>query len=236
MSEQQESASAEEQAAGSEVTETTETSNDVKLSGIFAFKMGMSTVYSENGEAIPVTVLKYEPWIVSQVKTSDKDGYSALQIACRPKKKKNANKPEMGHFKAAGLDTGASIVREVRQELPEGAEVGKQISINSLAKGDKVSLCSRSKGRGFSGAMKRHGFGGGPASHGSGFHRRPGSVGNCEFPGRIMPGRKMPGQYGNKNITIRNLEIVDVLEDESVVLVRGSVPGARNSLVRITKQ
>jgi len=207
----------------------------VKLNALFAFKEGMTTVYDEAGKAQIVTVLKFLPWRVSQVKTLEKDGYEAVQVACSPKRASRSGKAEKGHLKKAGFENGAHFVREVRQSLPESIEAGQAVSIESFVAGDRIKLTSKSKGRGFTGVMKRHGFAGGPASHGSGFHRRPGSIGNCEFPGRVMPGRKMPGQFGNKNITVINVEIIDVMLDDSVLLVKGAVPGAKNTLVKMVK-
>lgn len=207
----------------------------VKLNGLFAFKEGMSTVYNEVGEAIPVTILRYEPWVVSQVKTNDKDGYNAVQLACGPKKKKNSNSAEVGHLKASGFETGASFVKELRIEDVANINVGSNLSIESLNKGDVVKITSKSKGRGFVGSVKRWNFAGGPASHGSKFHRRPGSSGNRTWPGRVMPGKKFPGHWGDETITVKNVEIVDVIPSENVVMVKGPVPGARNSLVKLVR-
>ena len=218
-----------------ESTEAPKTSDEIKLSGIYAFKEGMSSIYSEDGRNIPVTVLRYQPWIVSQIKTDETDGYSALQIASGPKKSVRSTSAEIGHLKGAGFENGAYFKREVRQNIPEGAKVGLKVSIESLEKGDKVTMTSKSKGHGFSGAMKRHGFAGGPATHGSGFHRRPGSIGNCEFPGRVMPGRKMPGHFGVETVTMRNVEIADVIPEENVVLIKGAVPGSKNSIIKLMK-
>jgi len=218
-----------------EVTEVTTGSNELKLNGLFAFKEGMATIYNEQGEAIPVTVLRYEPCVVSQIKTQEKDGYSAVQVACVPKKAKNSSKAEVGHFKKAGLETGAQVVRELRQEIPDGTVLGATVSIDSLKKGDFVNLTGTSKGHGFTGSIKRWNFAGGPASHGSKFHRRPGSSGNRTWPGRVMPGKKFPGHYGDETITVRNVQVVDVIPGENVLMVKGPVPGARNSLVRLVR-
>lgn len=211
-------------------------SSEAKLSGLFATKLGMSTVYGESGEAIPVTLLKFEPWFVTQVKTKEKDGYAALQLASGPRKAKNASKAETTRFKAAGFENGAMLVRELRQEVPAGVSVGQKLSLESLVKGDLVKLTARSKGKGFQGVIKRHGHHGGPAAHGSKFHRRPGSMGCRTWPGRVKPGRALPGQTGDRNITLKNVKIVDVILSENVVLVKGPVPGAYNSIVRITKE
>ncbi len=211
-------------------------SDELKLNGLFAFKEGMATFYNEQGEAVPVTVLRYEPWVVSQIKTTEKDGYSALQVACGSKKSKNSNKSEKGHFSKAGFENGVHFVKEIRQEIPEGAALGSRVSIESLAKGDFVDITSRSKGRGFAGSVRRFNFAGGPASHGSKFHRRPGSSGNRTWPGRVMPGKKFPGHLGDENVTVRNVEIVQVNLEEKVLIVKGPVPGGRNTMVRLSKE
>ncbi len=211
-------------------------SQEIKLNGLFAFKVGMSTIYNDKGEAIPVTVLRYEPWTVSQVKTVKQDGYDSIQIACSPKKAKNSNKAEKGHLAKAGFEAGARFVKEFRQALPEGATVGSKVSIDSLAKGDVVKMTSKSKGKGFAGVLKRWNFAGGPATHGSHFHRQPGSSGNRTWPGRVMPGKKFPGHLGDETVTVKNIEIVDVIPGENVVMVKGPVPGARNTLVKLVKE
>ncbi len=224
-----------------ETAETTaaqneKSSNGLKLNGLFAFKEGMSTIYNDKGEAVPVTVLRFEPWVVSQIKTTEKDGYSALQLACMPKKAKNSKSSEIGHLKGAGFETGAQYIREFRQDIPAGAQLGALVSIESLNKGDVVKLTGVSKGHGFTGVMKRWNFAGGPASHGSKFHRRPGSSGNRTWPGRVMPGKKFPGHYGDETITVKSVQIVDVLPSEGVLFVKGPVPGARNSLVKMVRE
>ncbi|MCX7979169.1 MAG: 50S ribosomal protein L3 [Bdellovibrionaceae bacterium] len=223
------------------MSETTNTATqtgrqEVKLNGLFAFKEGMATVYNDKGEAVPVTVLRFEPWYVSQLKTKEKDGYEAIQVACGPKKAKNSNAAEKGHLKAAGFENGARYVREIRQPLPEGVQPGAVLSIDSLSPGDRVKITSKSKGRGFQGSVRRWNFGGGPASHGSKFHRQPGSGGNRTWPGRVMPGKRFPGHWGNETVTVRQVEVIEVNPSENVVLVKGPVPGARNSLVKLVKE
>jgi large subunit ribosomal protein L3 len=215
-------------------TQTTTQENGLLLNGLFAFKEGMATIYNDKGEAVPVTVLRYENWKVSQVKTNEKDGYEAVQIASVPKKAKNTNAAEVGHLKGAGFETGARFVREIRQKS-EGVNVGDTVSINSLVKGDVVKITAASKGRGFQGSVRRWGFAGGPATHGSKFHRRPGSSGNRTWPGRVMPGKKFPGHWGDEAITVKNVVIVDVLANEGVLFVKGPVPGAKNTLVKLVK-
>ena len=237
-----EEAPAQEEAAVEKSEEPTEAQapkelTDIKLNGMFASKVGMSSVFDENGKQIPVTVLKLKKWNVTQLKSKEKDGYAAVQISLLEKAEKNTGKSEMGHLKKSGASKkGASLVREIRQDLPERAKLGLEVSWDSLQKGDQVRLTATSKGRGFAGVMKRWNFAGGPAAHGSTFHRQPGSIGNCTFPGRVMAGRKMPGHYGDAKITVKNVEVVDVQKDNGVLLVKGPVPGARNGLVQLLKQ
>jgi large subunit ribosomal protein L3 len=219
----------------SEAKESKKSAGTVQLNGLLAFKVGMSTVFDDNGEAVPVTVLKYEPLVVSQVKSKEKDGYEAVQVACSPKRASRSPKGKAGHLKKAGFEHSARFVREFRQAAPEGAEVGARIDIGSVKKGDIVKITGTSRGRGFSGVVRRWSFGGGPATHGSGFHRKPGSVGNRTEPGRVIAGKKMAGHWGNETVTTRNLLVVDVMADENVILVKGAVPGHRNSLVQLTK-
>jgi large subunit ribosomal protein L3 len=231
-----------EQTAGAESTEghkaATAGAGDksVKLNGIFAHKVGMSSVYTEAGESIPVTILKMEQWVVSQIKTKETDGYTAVQLASRAKKAANSTMPEKGHLAKAGFENGAHFIKELRQEIPSGLTVGQRVSIESLAKGDVIRITSRSKGKGFAGSVKRYKFAGGPASHGSKFHRQPGSSGNRTWPGRVMPGKKFPGHMGDENVTVRNVRVVEVLADEGILLVKGPVPGARNTLVKLVKE
>lgn len=206
----------------------------VKLNGLYATKLGMSVIYDSDGSAIPVTALRFDDWVVSQVKSNEKDGYSAVQIVSG--KKSNVTKPEAGHLKKSKLTNAVKFAKEIRSDSLDGVKPGDRISIDSLKKGDIVKITSKSKGRGFSGTIKRHGFSGGPASHGSRFHRRPGSIGMCEEPGRVLPGRSMPGRFGFKAITIRNVKVAEVLPDDNVLLVKGGVPGARNTLVKLEKQ
>ncbi len=218
-------------------THNTATSDDgIKLNGLFAFKEGMATVYNDKGESVPVTVLRYETWKVSQIKTTEKDGYAAVQLAAVPKKSKNASSSEKEHLKAAGFESGARYVKELRpDQMPEGIQLGDSLSINTLVKGDFVKITSKSKGHGFQGSVRRWNFAGGPATHGSKFHRRPGSSGNRTWPGRVMPGKKFPGHWGDETITVKNVEVIDVIPSEGVVLVKGPVPGSKNTLVRLVK-
>lgn len=219
-----------------ENTQEATPSNTVALNGMFGFKVGMASVYSEEGAQIPVTVLKVKPWTVTQVKNQENDNYDAVQISLLEKHEKNVGKAEKGHLKASGSSKGASFTREIRQELPDGVRIGQEVNVTTFEKGQKLKITAKSKGRGFAGTMKRYNFGGGPAAHGSTFHRQPGSVGNRTWPGRIMPGKKLPGHMGDETVTVKNVEIVDVQVDEGLLLVKGPVPGARNGLVKMQKQ
>ncbi len=223
-------------AENNETTQEATPSNTVALNGMYGFKIGMATVYSDNGMQVPVTVLKVKPWTVTQIKNPGTDDYSAVQISLLEKAEKNTKKAEKGHLKQTGSSKGARFTREIRQDLPEGVRVGQEVDVTTFEKGQKLRLTAKSKGRGFAGVMKRYNFAGGPASHGSTFHRQPGSIGNCTFPGRVMPGRKMPGHFGDANVTIKNVEVVEVQAEEGLLLVKGPVPGARNGLVKMQKQ
>lgn len=217
-------------------TNVSQSSAGLKLNGLYAFKEGMATIYNEKGEAIPVTVLRYETWKVAQVKTVEKDGYSAVQIAAVPKKAKNSSQAEVGHVKAAGFETGVRYIKEIRQDVSADVKLGDVISIDSLAKGDFVKITSKSKGKGFQGSIRRWNFAGGPATHGSKFHRKPGSSGNRTWPGRVMPGKKFPGHLGDETVTVRNVQIVEINSAEGVVIVKGPVPGSKNTLVKLIKE
>ena len=207
----------------------------IKLSGLYAFKLGMSSIYDEKGQFTPVTLLQMKPCFVSQIKTQKKEGYSSVQVACKPQKNNRASKPLVAHLSAAGFKEGAAHVKEIRQSSIENIKVGQEVSINSLEKGDIVKLTGVSKGHGFAGVVKRWGFKGGPASHGAKTHRTTGSIGNRTEPARVMPGKKMPGHYGVEQVSLRNVKVMDVVPNEKLILVKGPVPGARNSLVYLHK-
>ena len=204
----------------------------IKLSSLFAYKVGMTNVYEKN-QMIPVTVLKYETARVTQIKTKEKEGYTAVQVALESSKK--AVKAMKNHLNKAGLKNKARYIKEVRGVLPEGVQLGQKVSIESLQKGDKIFVSGISKGHGFAGVLKRWGFGGGPASHGAEKHRTTGSIANTATQGRVFPGKKMPGHFGCDRVTQAS-RIVDVLPDQRAILVQGPVPGAKNSLIEIRKQ
>lgn len=207
------------------------------LNGLFGFKMGMAFIYMDNGVQIPVTVLKIKPWIVTQIKTKETDSYDAIQVSLLKRAEKNVNLVEKGRLKkVSSKKKGALFTREIRGPIPEGIQLGQKVDITSFEKGLKLKITGKSKGRGFAGTMKRFNFRGGPAAHGSTFHRQPGSVGNRTWPGRIIPGKKLPGHFGHETVTVKNVEVVDVQLKEGLVLVKGPVPGPPKGLVRMLRQ
>ena len=210
--------------------------DEVKLSGLYAFKLAMSSLYDKKGNVMPVTFLEVKPWVVSQIKQNEKEGYNSVQVACMPQKNSRSSKALKAHLSPAGFADGARYVREIRQTSVENIKVGQSVSIHSLQKGDRVKLSAVSKGHGFAGVVKRWGFKGGPASHGSKTHRMGGSIGNRTEPGRVMPGKKMPGHYGVENTSLKKVQVVDVISDKNLIVVKGPVPGSRNGLVFLRKQ
>ena len=204
-----------------------------KTIGVLGKKIGMTRVYDELGFAIPVTVVKAGPCVVLQVKTVEGEGYNAIQLGFDAKKVSRVSKPLAGHFKNAGAD-GFYHIREFRVENPEDFEVGQELQLETVLKiGELVDVQGKSKGRGFQGVMRRHGFKGGGAAHGSGFHRKPGSIGCSAWPSRVIKGKKMPGRMGNDTVLKKNITVIDIRPDENVVLLKGSVPGAKNGLLKI---
>jgi len=204
-----------------------------KSMGILGKKVGMTRVYDEVGQAVPVTVIEAGPCKVLQVKTETNDGYSAIQVGFGNKKASRINKAIAGHLKKSGSE-GYSFIREFRVSDDTAYEVGQEISLDDVMKaGDKVEVQGISKGRGFQGVIKRHGFGGGGSGHGSMFHRAPGSIGCSAYPSRVMKGKKMPGRMGNDTVLRKNVIVVDVRSEENVVLLKGPLPGAKNGLLKI---
>jgi len=201
--------------------------------GILGRKLGMTRVYDENGRSIPVTVIEAGPCTILQKKTVEKEGYNAIQVGFLEKRESRMNKPEAGHCKRSG-GKGFYHIKEFRVTDPEQYEIGQQITVSEiLSIGDLVDISGKSKGCGFQGVIKRHGFAGGRATHGSGFHRAPGSIGCSAWPSRVLKGKKLPGQMGNESMTQKNLRIIDIRNDQNVMLVRGTVPGAKNGLLNI---
>ena len=199
---------------------------------ILATKVGMTQIFNEDGMLIPVTVLQAGPCVVTQVKTDENDGYTAVQVGFGDIREKLVNKPETGHFAKAGVAV-KRFVKEFRFENAADYSVKDEIKADIFAAGDKVDATAISKGKGFQGAIKRLGQSRGPMAHGSKFHRHQGSNGSATTPGRVFKGKGMPGHMGNKKITIQNLEVVKVDAENNLILVKGAVPGPKKSLVTI---
>ena len=199
---------------------------------ILATKVGMTQIFNEDGVLTPVTVLQAGPCVVTQVKTVENDGYSAVQVGFVDKREKLVNKPLKGHFDKAGVSY-KRYVREFKLEDAEGYAVAQEIKADVFTAGDKIDATAISKGKGFQGAIKRHGQSRGPTTHGSKFHRHAGSNGSASDPSKVFKGKKMPGQMGNKQVTIQNLEVVKVDAENNLLLVKGAVPGPKKSLVKI---
>jgi len=199
--------------------------------GLIARKLGMSRIFGDNGEHIPVTILRVEDLEVLSIKSVDKDGYNSVQLGFCNKKLKSVSKPLRGVFSKSKSEPKEKIA-EFRVSQDAFLKVGDKLGVNHFIQGQKVDVIGTSQGKGFSGAMKRHNFGGMQASHGVSIsHRSHGSTGNSQDPGRTWKGKKMAGQYGNVRITIQNLKVVKLLEDDNLILIQGSVPGSKNGVV-----
>ena len=199
---------------------------------MLATNVGMTQIFNEDGVLTPVTVLQAGPCVVTQVKTVENDGYSAVQVGFTDKREKLVNKAQKGHFNKAGVSY-KRYVREFRFEDAESYALAQEIKADIFAAGDKIDATAISKGKGFQGAIKRHGQHRGPMAHGSKFHRHAGSNGACSDPSKVFKGKGMPGQMGHKKITIQNLEVVRVDAEKNLLLVKGAVPGPKKSLVTI---
>jgi large subunit ribosomal protein L3 len=203
--------------------------------GILGKKVGMTQIFDDNGRAVPVTVVEAGPCIVVQRKSAESDGYDAVQLGLvESRPHRNAPKPIQGHFAAAGVPP-TRLLAEVPVDADDEAKPGDSVLADIFDADEKVHVIGRSKGRGFQGVIKRHGFGGGRATHGSMFHRAPGSIGRSAWPSRVFPGQRMPGQTGNKRRTVKNVTVVKVDSDRNLLFLKGGVPGARNSYIRIVK-
>ena len=201
------------------------------MPAILAKKLGMTQVFQEDGRVERVTVLEAGPCPVTAIRTDDVDGYTSVQLAFGSTKEKHLSKPELGHLKKAGASPMKHVV-EFRDEAGQ-LQVGDTVTADAFEPGQKVKISGRSKGKGFQGGIKRHGFSRGPVSHGSHNVRAPGSIGASATPSRVLPGQKMPGQMGNKRVTQRGLQVVQVDAANNLLLVRGAVPGPRNGIVEV---
>jgi len=201
--------------------------------GIIGRKLGMTQLFLEDGSVVPVTVIEAGPCPIIQKKVKEKDGYDALQLGFLPKEARKVNKPLSGHFKKAGAGTYA-LLKEFRVEDASGFELGEQVTVSLFKPGDVVDVTGLSKGRGFAGVVKRHGFHGFPASRGTHeYFRHGGSVGQNSYPARIFKDLRMPGHHGNQRVTLQNITVMDVKEDQNLILLKGGIPGSPKGWVLI---
>lgn len=201
------------------------------MKGILGTKLGMTQIFTEEGIVLPVTVVEAGPVVVTQIKTTEKDGYNAIQVGFKDAKEKSLNKPQKGHLAAANVLK--KHLKEFRVDSVEGYTVGQAINADLFAAGEIIDVTGISKGKGFQGPIKRHGQSRGPESHGSRYHRRPGSMGACSFPGRVFKNKKLAGHMGSVKVTVQNLEVVKVDAEKNLILVKGAIPGAKGSVVTI---
>ncbi|KAA3648546.1 MAG: 50S ribosomal protein L3 [Proteobacteria bacterium] len=200
--------------------------------GIIGKKVGMTRVFNDKGESVPVTVINVEPNIVAQVKSMDIDGYQAVQVTTGSRKQSKVNAPTAGHYKKAGIEAG-TICKEFRTD--QEFKVGDTIELSMFADGQNVNVCGTSKGKGYQGVIKRYNFQMQDATHGNSLsHRAPGSIGQCQTPGRVFKGKKMAGHMGAEQVTTRNLQLVKVDAEKGLLLIKGAVPGAKNSTVVVS--
>lgn len=201
------------------------------MKAIIGKKIGMTQIFDEKGTVIPVTAIQAGPCVVAQVKTTETDGYNSVQLGFGEVKEKHMNKPEKGHFAKAGISNKKHL-REFRVDSID-VKVGDEVKADVFTAGEKIDVQGTTKGKGFQGVIKRHGQSRGPMGHGSMYHRRPGSMGPTSTPGRVFKGKKLPGHMGVQTVTIQNLDVVRVDLDKNVILVKGSVPGAKGSLLKL---
>ncbi|HOO46335.1 MAG TPA: 50S ribosomal protein L3 [Deltaproteobacteria bacterium] len=206
------------------------------IKGILGKKLGMSQIFNENGEIVPVTLIQAGPCFVIQKKLKEKDGYDAVQLGFEPKKEKRVNSPMKGHQNRAGKGFFYHLKEMVCDDM-DAIEIGQEIKASEIfEKGEKIKITGTSKGKGFAGVTRRHNFGGLPASHGSLIHRATGSIGCSADPSKVIKGKRMPGQLGNKQVTVKSLEVIDVLSEDNVIAIKGAVPGSKGQVVILKKQ
>lgn len=202
--------------------------------GLLGKKLGMTQIFDENGVRIPVTLIQAGPCPIIQKRVPEKDGYSALQIGFEGRSAKNVTRPMIGHFKKAGVDP-VRMVREMRVDDTADYEVGQSLGVDLFSAGEKVDVVGVSRGRGFSGVIRRHNNRRGPTTHGSHYHRGPGSMGPSAWPAHVFKGKKLPGQYGNARTSVQSLKVVSTDPERNILVVKGSVPGADNGYLMIRK-
>jgi large subunit ribosomal protein L3 len=205
------------------------------VNGIIGKKLGMTRIFEEDGRAVAVTVIEAGPCFVVQKKTGQTDGYEALQVGFARKPLAKCSKPAKGHLEKHGSKSGFGALRELKVEDAGGFEAGQEISVEQFEIGDRLMVTGTSKGKGFTGTVKRWGFRIGPMSHGSMSHRAPGSIGASAYPSRVVKGKKLPGHMGNARVTVKNLEVIDVRPEDNLLVVKGAVPGPKNGLLLIKK-
>ena len=204
------------------------------VKNLYCKKLGMTRYFLEEGKSFPVTILEVGPCVVIQKKTKARDGYEAIQVGFELQKEQRVNKPLRGHFKNAGEGLYKNL-KEIKVENADKFELGQELKADVFTIGDTVRVTGRSKGRGFSGVIKRWGFSGGKETHGCRSHRVPGSIGASATPGRVYKGRKLPGHMGNRQVTIQNLKVLDVRPDMNIIAIKGAVPGSRHTIIEISK-
>jgi len=206
------------------------------MPGLIAKKLGMTNIYSEDGRIIPVTILEAGPCLVYSIKTKENDGYESIQIGFGTKKERKVNKPQLEVYKKLGFNIPMTL-KEFRNFDISQYKIGDEIKVDLFQVGDKVKVSGKSKGKGFQGVVRRHGFGGvGQATHGqSDRQRAPGSIGASSYPSRVFKGQKMAGRMGFENRTVRNLQVVKILPEKNIIMIKGAVPGSINSIVEINK-
>lgn len=205
------------------------------MAALIGRKIGMTRIFDDAGAAVPVTVVEAGPCPVIQVKTTDRDGYEAVQLGFGQQKATRASKAELGHAVRAGLEFAPRVLREFKVAEGESFEPGQQLTVDVFAPGDSVKITGTSKGRGFQGVVKRYGFAGRPGGHGHPMSRNPGSLGPGTDPSRVIKGKKLPGRMGGHRVTVRNLEIVRIDADRNLLFVKGALPGSRNSTLFIAR-
>jgi len=231
----EETTSPEVEAEAPAAEEKKEVSTAIDLPSFYGVKAGMTRIFDETGNHVPVTVVKLIPNRVAQVKTKETDGYEAYQVAYNLKREKLLNNPTKGHLKKAGITDYLTRFGEVKSADVSADALGKEVSLECFSKDTFIDVTGISKGKGFQGVMKRWNFQGGPAAHGSKFHRTPGSIGMCASPGRVIKGKKLPGHMGAKQKTVQNLQVVELNKEQGYLLIKGSVPGSKSGFLRISK-
>jgi large subunit ribosomal protein L3 len=205
------------------------------MAGIIGRKIGMTRIFDDSGEQVPVTVVEAGPCPITQIKTDETDGYPSLQLGFGAQKAKRAPKAAVGHAAKAGIEVAPRVLPEIPLADGEAYELGQTLTVEQFEPGDKVKVTGTSKGRGFQGVVKRHGFAGRPGGHGHPMSRTPGSLGPGTDPSRVIKGKKLPGRMGGARTTIRNVQVVKVDGERNLLFIKGGVPGARDSYVLITK-